>query len=94
MTSSLLKFNESSPKVCLKLNWNNKELALLCCSISLSAQTAIPFKSWTTRMLSLGAFVILKKVSEEMIEFVIAVCCDRPKGVCEECADLIYHILL
>ncbi|MGP1922069.1 MAG: phosphoribosyl-ATP diphosphatase [Candidatus Hodgkinia cicadicola] len=59
-----------------------------------SAQSAIPFKSWTTRMLSLGAYVIVKKISEETAEFTIAVSRDRPLGVREECADLIYHILL
>ncbi|MGP1914349.1 MAG: phosphoribosyl-ATP diphosphatase [Candidatus Hodgkinia cicadicola] len=73
---------------------DSMELAVLCHSILVSAQTAVPFKSWTTRMLSLGVYVILKKISEETAEFTIAVSWDRPSGVREECADLIYHILL
>ncbi|MGP1917030.1 MAG: phosphoribosyl-ATP diphosphatase [Candidatus Hodgkinia cicadicola] len=86
---------ESQAKSYFHLNEkDNGELAELCYNILLSAQNAIPFKSWTTRMLSLGGFTILKKVTEEMVEFVIAVCWDSPSGVCEECADLIYHILL
>ncbi|MGP1911224.1 MAG: phosphoribosyl-ATP diphosphatase [Candidatus Hodgkinia cicadicola] len=86
---------ESQAKSYFRLNEkDNGELAALCYNILLSAQNAIPFKSWTTRMLSLGGFTILKKVTEEMVEFVIAVCWDSPSGVCEECADLIYHILL
>ncbi|MGP1911592.1 MAG: phosphoribosyl-ATP diphosphatase [Candidatus Hodgkinia cicadicola] len=86
---------ESQAKSYFHLNEkDNGELAALCYNILLSAQNAIPFKSWTTRMLSLGGFTILKKVTEEMVEFVIAVCWDSPSGVCEECADLIYHILL
>ncbi|MFP3018945.1 MAG: phosphoribosyl-ATP diphosphatase [Candidatus Hodgkinia cicadicola] len=95
MTNSLLVFVEISPKLCVRLNHNdNGELITLCRNITQSAQNAVPFKSWTTRMLSLGAFAILKKISEETAEFVIAVCRDRPLGACEECADLIYHILL
>ncbi|MGP1905832.1 MAG: phosphoribosyl-ATP diphosphatase [Candidatus Hodgkinia cicadicola] len=99
MMNSLTKPNQSSlfglSEVDLKLNSSdNVELIILCHNILVSAQNAVPFKSWTTRMLSLGAYVILKKVSEEMVEFTIAVCWDRSFGVCEECADLIYHILL
>ncbi|MFP3039054.1 MAG: hypothetical protein ACKEQI_00390 [Candidatus Hodgkinia cicadicola] len=45
-------------------------------------------------MLSLGVYVILKKVTEEMAEFTIAICWDRFEGICKECADLIYHVLL
>ncbi|MGP1922167.1 MAG: phosphoribosyl-ATP diphosphatase [Candidatus Hodgkinia cicadicola] len=95
MMNNLQTSAEGQAKSYFHLNEkDNGELAVLCYNILLSAQNAIPLKSWTTRMLSLGAFTILKKVTEEMVEFVIAVCRDSPSGVCEECSDLIYHILL
>ncbi|MFP3038914.1 MAG: phosphoribosyl-ATP diphosphatase [Candidatus Hodgkinia cicadicola] len=77
-----------------KNDYDIAELILLCQNIVSSAQMALPFKSWTARMLECGVYTILKKISEEMAEFVIAINCDSSKGVTEESADLIYHILL
>lgn len=54
----------------------------------------LPKGSYTARILSKGLDHLLKKVGEESMEFVLAAKGEGGERVAEECADLLYHLLV
>jgi phosphoribosyl-ATP pyrophosphohydrolase/phosphoribosyl-AMP cyclohydrolase len=56
--------------------------------------TADPSESYTARLLSRGLDHTLKKVGEEATEVVLAAKGESDERVAEECADLVYHLMV
>jgi phosphoribosyl-ATP pyrophosphohydrolase/phosphoribosyl-AMP cyclohydrolase len=55
---------------------------------------ASPEESYTARLLAKGPDQVLKKVGEEATEVVLAARAQTDERLVEECADLLYHLLL
>jgi phosphoribosyl-ATP pyrophosphohydrolase/phosphoribosyl-AMP cyclohydrolase len=55
---------------------------------------ARPEGSYTARLLAKGLDHTLKKVGEEATEFVLAAKAESDDRVAEECADLLYHLIV
>lgn len=55
---------------------------------------ADPAVSWTARLLAEGAVRAAQKVGEEGVETALAGACGADQSLCEESADLIYHLLV
>lgn len=55
---------------------------------------ADPSQSYTARLLSQGAKRAAQKVGEEGVEFALAGAAGNDQEVCEEAADLVYHLLV
>ncbi len=51
-------------------------------------------KSYTARLLSEGAKRVAQKVGEEGVETALAGACGSDAELCEEAADLVYHLLV
>lgn len=56
--------------------------------------TADPSESYTARLLSRGLDHTLKKVGEEATEVVLAAKGESDERLAEECADLVYHLIV
>lgn len=56
--------------------------------------SASPEESYTARLLAKGPDQVLKKVGEEATEVVLAARAQTDERLVEECADLLYHLLL
>ncbi len=51
-------------------------------------------QSYTARLLSKGAKRVAQKVGEEAVETALAGACGSESELCEEAADLVYHLLV
>jgi phosphoribosyl-ATP pyrophosphohydrolase len=60
----------------------------------LSRRGADPESSYTARLLSRGTAKIAQKVGEEAVEAVIEAMRETPGKLADECADLLYHLLV
>jgi phosphoribosyl-ATP pyrophosphohydrolase/phosphoribosyl-AMP cyclohydrolase len=69
-------------------------LAELARVVAHRAERAAPEGSYTARLLTRGPDHLLKKVGEEATEFILAARADDEERVREECADLLYHVLV
>lgn len=67
------------------------QLALLERTIATRA-TAPPSESWTARLLAEGPKRIAQKVGEEGVECALAGAAGDARELCEEAADLLYHL--
>ena len=56
--------------------------------------TADPSQSYTARLLGRGLDHVLKKVGEEATEVVLAAKGESDERLAEECADLVYHLMV
>ena len=56
--------------------------------------TADPAESYTARLLARGLDQALKKVGEEATEVVLAAKGESDERLAEECADLVYHLMV
>lgn len=50
--------------------------------------------SYTCKLLKQGDNTIIKKLGEELVEFVRAYLVENENRIVEECADLLYHLLV
>ncbi|MGH6952577.1 MAG: phosphoribosyl-ATP diphosphatase [Alphaproteobacteria bacterium] len=57
-------------------------------------RSAHPHASYTARLLRSGARDIAQRVGEEAVEAVIAAAAGEKRGLIEESADLLYHLLV
>lgn len=55
---------------------------------------ADPAASWTARLLAQGPVQAAQKVGEEGVETALAGACGDDAALCEEAADLVYHLLV
>lgn len=53
-----------------------------------------PTQSYTAKLFSRGRRKIAQKLGEEAVETVIEAVADRPEGVVQESADLLFHLLV
>ncbi|AUG34116.1 Phosphoribosyl-ATP pyrophosphatase [Candidatus Hodgkinia cicadicola] len=83
---------------CLKremvLDPNNTELRDISVAVKSVVITPDNKESWTNRLLCSGLCGMLKKVSEESAELILAACAQDSDCVILEAADLIYHVML
>jgi phosphoribosyl-ATP pyrophosphohydrolase len=59
-----------------------------------SRATASPEASYTARLLAKGLDHTLKKIGEEATEVVLAAKGESDQRLAEECADLLFHVLV
>ncbi len=55
---------------------------------------ARPDDSYTVKLLDAGAAHVARKVGEEALEVMVAAMNESDERLLEECADLIYHVLV
>jgi len=73
---------------------NNTEILTRLQSIINERKQDMPEGSYTARLLQKGVPAITQKVGEEAVETIVAALNQSPERLCEESADLLYHLLV